>query len=390
MGVGGVGSSDTDYIFSFSPLGSCEQGGTSGIEMAGNEMASDDPIKQLGLRIDSYLAKGMMKNTKTDQEIQLMRDNECIEVTVQGNNKEMVSIQGLENKFQAQGQIRVAIPSTDILQWKANFPLHETSESFLAQLTSEYKVMFKQGEDKIKQEETKMDEELNAMQGSQTAEVTTINLVNLLQDAVILTSPVSPDSPVRRKMQREIGDALKDKDRTIQKTRILEVLRSILHDGIDNKLRSSNKAKWGGLTNRRGQIGENKTVAAVNQALEGFLGMSVMGMKTHTYLRTFLDKLNIQLTYHNTMDPVTGRVKKTEEVEHDHISTWLKEDEITVTMIESKTREVKPWASAADQAEIAQAAIKHAINALNQLQKDFVTFKEIFPDISKTMMEKIR
>jgi hypothetical protein len=296
----------------------------------------------------------------------------------------MVSIQGLENKFQAQGQIRVAIPSTDILQWKANFPLHETSESFLAQLTSEYKVMFKQGEDKIKQEETKMDEELNAMQGSQTAEVTTINLVNLLQDAVILTSPVSPDSPVRRKMQREIGDALKDKDRTIQKTRILEVLRSILHDGIDNKLRSSNKAKWGGLTNRRGQIGENKTVAAVNQALEGFLGMSVMGMKTHTYLRTFLDKLNIQLTYHNTMDPVTGRVKKTEEVEHDHISTWLKEDEITVTMIESKTREVKPWASAADQAEIAQAAIKHAINALNQLQKDFITFKEIFPDISKT------
>ena len=91
----------------------------------------------------------------------------------------------------------------------------------------------------------------------------------------------------------------------------------------------------------------------------------------------------------NTRDPVTGRVKKTNEVEHDFVMTYLENDRLTVTMVESKTREFKPWALS-DKAENAKAAVEHAKKALQQLLKDFVTFKEIFPDITTSMLTKIR
>ena len=53
------------------------------------------------------------------------------------------------------------------------------------------------------------------------------------------------------------------------------------------------KAKWGVMFNRQGQLGENITAAAVNQELEAYQGMSVMGLRTHTYLCYFLEKLNL-------------------------------------------------------------------------------------------------
>ena len=170
----------------------------------------------------------------------------------------------------------------------------------------------------------------------------------------------------------------------------MKVLLDIFSDGIGIDLKSQNKAKWGALNNRRGQIGENKTMTAVNQVLENFLGMSVMGMKTHTYLASFLENMNIKLSHCNTVDPVSKKVLKTNEVEHDQISTWLEEDTLVVTMIESKTREIKPWAQNETKTRKTQAAIKHAEDALKQLHKDFITWKEIFPDIKETMMAKIR
>ena len=71
------------------------------------------------------------------------------------------------------------------------------------------------------------------------------------------------------------------------------------------------KAKWGAMINRRGQLGENITAAAVNQVLEAYQGMSVMGMRTHTYLSDLLEKLNINLTFRNENNPTTGRVVTT-------------------------------------------------------------------------------
>jgi hypothetical protein len=79
-----------------------------------------------------------------------------------------------------------------------------------------------------------------------------------------------------------------------------------------------------------------------------------MGMKTHTYLYHFLENMKIKLTYHNTL-------KKSNEVEHDHISAWLEQDTLVITMIESKTREIKPWLPVDDQA--GKAARMHSINS---------------------------
>jgi hypothetical protein len=119
------------------------------------------------------------------------------------------------------------------------------------------------------------------------------------------------------------------------------------------------------------------------------MGMSLNGMKTDSYLHDFLSRLNIQLTYQNTRDPVSGRITRTNEVEHDFVMTFLETNCLTLTMVESKTREFKPWAPS-DQAEKAKAAIDHAKKAMHQLLKDFATFKELFPDLTETMISKIR
>ena len=243
--------------------------------------------------------------------------------------------------------------------------------------------MFKQGEDKIKQKEAEIDEELDLIIQAQNAN----SIANIVKDAVIVDSSASANHPVKMKLRREIEDALINYDGPDRNTRIVEVLQNILHEGISASLRKCKK--WGNILNRRGQVGENKTMAAINQAVERFMGISVMGVKTHSYLLEFLEKLNISLTYHNTKDPVTGTVIKYNEVEHDAIITWAEEDVLVVTIVESKTKECKPWAPS-NQAERSAAAVKHATHALKQVLKDLITFKEIFLDISTTMMEKIR
>jgi hypothetical protein len=243
-------------------------------------------------------------------------------------------------------------------------------------------------EEKIEEKEAMIDEELDSMTKGQTAKQTADKISDLVMDAVIVdNSTSSPNTPVKKKMRREIEEVLINVDGSKKKARIIEVLHSILHQGVDMNLRKSRK--WGTILNRRGQIGENRTMAAINQAVEEFMGISVMGMKTHSYLLEFLEKLNITLSYHNTRDPVTGRVINSNEVEHDGIVTWVEKDVLVVTSVESKTKEFKPWAPS-NQEERSAAAIKHATHALKQVLKDFMTFKEIFLDIQKVMMQKIR
>ena len=347
-------------------------------------------IKQHQVKIDSYLAKQMRQNSKTKEEIEALRAKVCAEVTIQGDNIQKMTVEDLEKRFQQQQEqpntaSMLTIPSTDILQWKASFPLQETSEQVLAELHTKYKEMFKQGDDKIKQEEARIDDEILLIGNGQDVKQTASNIVDMVEDAVI-DAAASPDSPVRKKLRREVEKALEGTDR---KTELFGVLRNILHEGTDIHVRNLDKTKWGMMVNRRGQVGENKTVAAINQAVEGFVGMSVMGMKTHSYLHDFINKLGIKMTYMNTLDPVTGRVKKTNEVEHDFIMTYLEDNRMTVTMVESKTKEYKPWALS-DKAENAKAAVEHAKKALQQLLKDFITFKEILPDIDTSLLKNIR
>lgn len=170
---------------------------------------------------------------------------------------------------------------------------------------------------------------------------------------------------------------------------IVNSMTNLLHEETERYLLKENKksiAKLAALENRNGQIGENKVMAAMNYVMEGFLGMSVMGMRTHTYLYEFLDRLNIELTHRNTMNHETGRL---EHVGHDHISTWLEKDTLVVNFVAPKFTEMKPW-SRDDQATRGKAAGEKAKQAIQQLNIDLRTFIEVFPDISQAQMEKIR
>ena len=82
-------------------------------------------VHQQQIKIDRFLANQILENNKTEAEIQAMRMIECAEIHIQGDNTEMVTIMGLESKFQQQQEAatRMTVPSTDILEWKSNFPL---------------------------------------------------------------------------------------------------------------------------------------------------------------------------------------------------------------------------------------------------------------------------
>ena len=235
---------------------------------------------------------------KSEKEIQEFRENKAIEVMVHGNTTEMISLEGFEEKFKKRGEIRITIPSHDILQHNTKFPLHETSDDFLKELKSQYMENSKIAEATLKDQASQIMEQL--LQNHNVEE--TANNVPALFD--------TPNETVRKKMKREIEQVLKEGINYVKKSGIIKVVLAIFNEGIGLDLKSKYKAKWGVLNNRRGQIGENKTVAAVNQALGEFLGW---GMKTHSYVYTFLENMKIKLTYHNTKE-------KTNEVEHDHIS----------------------------------------------------------------------
>ena len=147
--------------------------------------------------------------------------------------------------------------------------------------------------------------------------------------------------------------------------------------------------KWGALRNRKGAVGENKVALAMNQVMEDYMGMSVSGMKTHTYLYDLVDRLNIKLTHRTIRDPQTNKVKKQDEVEHDHLSTWVEENELVVNFVQVKTMEIKPW-NPPDQKRVEEATFEHAKHGLLQMTKDVLTFKELFPDVTVDQMKKIR
>ena len=349
-------------------------------------------ILELGRKVDSFISKGMLVDQMPVEQINFFREKECAEVMVHGQTTGSLSIEGLERKFQHEiGLTRVTVPSQDILEHSSRaLPLHVTTQDAMEELTNLFKAIYNPRADQMKQEEENLDSQLQArFENKQTLRETTRNILKIFEDIVVVELS---NSIVKTKLLREIGEALQYVGVDVQKTTIIGSLQKTLQEGAERDMfnKSKNaKLKWGALINRRGQLGENKTAAAVNQALEGYVGMSVMGMKTFTYLEEFLEKLNIQLTYCNARNPVTGKIQKTKEVEHDNISTWLEQDTLVVNMIESKTTEIKPWLPD-DKGRQIQAAIKHANHALLQVEKDFITFKELFPDLLLFDLKNIR
>ena len=96
-----------------------------------------------------------------------------------------------------------------------------------------------------------------------------------------------------------------------------------------------------------------------------------MGMRTHIYLCDFLENLNINLTFRDENNPSTGRVVKTNKVEQENISNFMKQNKLVVNIIESKKTECKPRAPTLSQARRSQAAVKHARYGMIQLIMDF-------------------
>ena len=356
-------------------------------------MTSTTGIQEISIQVDSFISRGMLEETLTDDEVKNFRSQKVIEVTVHGQTTEKLSIEGLEERFiKDSGGTRVTVPNNDILQhqYRAQFPLNVTSDDVFQELTELYRNIYNPQNAKIQQEEVALDTELKALyEGRQSVQETTKKVVKLFEDIVILEKP---NSTVKAKMKREVNKALEQRNHT-RKTMILNTMRNILKDGAEREVLFKNKtakAKWGALNNRRGQLGENKTAAAVNQVLEDYQGMSVMGLKTYTHLCKILEKLNIKLTHSNTKNPMTGKILTTNEAEHDNISSWLEEDTLVLNMIQVKTTEAKPWAPALSQARREQAALNHVKHGLLQVDKDFRTFRELFPDISESAMKMIR
>ena len=351
------------------------------------------PIQGLCLEVDSFLANKMTEDTMTAEEADTMRTEKVITVRIHGQTTEDLTIEDLERKTATEtNSKRITVPSTDILQHqqKSGFPLHFTCKDAESELKEEFRNIVEPREKELqRKDETIETQIINMNKFKQNVDETTKNLIEEVESIVVFGES---NQTITKKLMREIKSALLIKHPQVQKLEVLKVLRGTLEKGAEHQMFLNNKAakaKWGALNNRRGLLGENRTVTAMNHVLGGFQGMSVMGMKTHTYLYDFLKKLGIQLTYHNTQDPNTGRFRKINEVEHDHLATWLEEEHLVINFIQSKTAEIKPW-DPPDKERRGQAALEHAKHGLLQIAKDVCTFKELFPDVLESTMNKIR
>ena len=348
------------------------------------------PIESLCAEVDSLLANKVMEDTMTEEEVKVMRRQTAVEVTVHGQTKQDFSIETLEQKLQAEhGRRRIVVPSTDILHHKARsgFPLDVTHQEAMEDMMEEFNKLTVPKERELLSKEVDIEMELKKFTENGQTEVETATNITKIVEAIVVPNP--PNIHLTRKVEREIREVLLENDPSVHKTLIIQNLKSVLHQGAELKLlikQKASKAKWGAMNNRRGEMGENKVALALNQAMEEFTGMSIIGMKTNTYLYNFLEKLNIHLTLAAEKDPKSGVMK---EVEHDHISTWVEEDELVVNLVQVKTMEVKPW-NPPDQKRVGEAAFEHAKHGLLQILKDAITFKELLPDILENQMRKIR
>ena len=130
-------------------------------------LPSTTGIKELGIQVESFFSRGMLEGSMTVEEIRVMKEQECIEVTVHGRTTEMVSIMKLEERFKGDyGSERVTVPNNDILQHqsKAGFPLHVTSEDVMEEMKKLHREACKPWEDKIQLEDDKLTDDLKALQ----------------------------------------------------------------------------------------------------------------------------------------------------------------------------------------------------------------------------------
>ena len=212
------------------------------------------PIQSLCAEVDSLLRNKIMDASMTEEEVNVLRKQEAIEVTVHGQTTQDSSIETLEEKLRAeQGCRRIVVPSTDILNHKANFPLDITHQEAMEDLSEKFNKLTVPKESKLLTKEADIEVELNKhKERQQSAVETSINIAKIVGTSVI---PNPPNISLTRRMEREIKEALLDTDSAVHMSLIIQVLKNLLHEGAKLQLQKANKAKWGAMNNRRGQIG---------------------------------------------------------------------------------------------------------------------------------------
>ena len=97
----------------------------------------------------------------TEEEAKELRKKEFVEVTVHGQTTEMLSMEGLERKFQAEhGRRRMVVPSTDILRQQARHgpPLDVTHEEAMEDMKEEFQKLTEPMETKLQAKEAEVNE----------------------------------------------------------------------------------------------------------------------------------------------------------------------------------------------------------------------------------------
>ncbi len=214
-------------------------------------------IQELVNQVDSFLYKKipedekdrnnvklkMLEDTMTPEEARVMRSTGCVEVTVHGTTTNTLTIEGLESKFEKEnsGNSRVTIPSTDMLQhhWKAGHPLHVTQEEALREMEAEFTKMFSPKKERLHAMESDIEIQIEEMQKhGQIIETTAKNIADLVE-VIIVQNP--PNAVVRRKMEREIKEALLKPDLSTIKTQISDDLQRNLQEGISSNMLTKDK-----------------------------------------------------------------------------------------------------------------------------------------------------
>jgi hypothetical protein len=334
--------------------------------------------------INSYIKNVMPEPSMTLEEVKELRGRKCVEVTVHAQHTEIISIEGIEARFQQEDKHRVTVPSIDIL-YHASFPPYDSTSDIFLHLTEEFTKLMAEKEAILQKEEVHIEEELQKMfKKKQDEEVTVDNIINLVFNPVI--------KKLKLKIQRELLQIVRARPENVVKNEIMVNMRETLFHSAENVLLVKDpktKKQWGAVTNRWGHKAENFVAFAINKVMDQFWGISVTGMKTHTHLEKLITALNINLTYRNYTDPNTGN-KITNEVEHDHISTCLLSDVLMVNFVQTKVFQNKPWAPPNNKTMMMKEIVSKVKNALKQTKKDLVVFKEIFPDLTPEGILKIR
>ena len=333
-------------------------------------------LQELEIQLDRVIEHDMFVNGKSAGEITEMRETESIEVIVEGGKMEKFSLEKFEIKFEAEnGGRRILFPS---ISNPPDFTLKGTE--LLEGLTKSFGDNVDQiVRERLMKGEIKLEEELEKLE-KQSVDATIANLVAYYENVVIVDA-LNPD--MRKKLKRDIGEAvIGGGNKGELKMKLSKILASAISESVDSELLVRNRkaaGAWEIVNNQRGKVGENIVSMAVNQLMVQFLGMTVVGLRSHP---SPLAKIGLNLE-------MGGENSQAGKKEQGLIFTWLEEDVLVINMVQTTMLKQKPW-RLEYQEKKQQTAADEVQGCLNQLLRDLKTFKELFPDITDIDMKSIR